>query len=1169
MKAGIVIYYFTTLVLGIFLLSSCKKKRFELLAPSKTNIHFINAISETDSLNAYNYPHLYYGAGVGAGDFNNDGLIDLYFSGNQVPGRLYLNQGAMVFKDITERAGLLKHNSWETGVSIVDVNQDGLQDIYINVSGPPNADKTNRLYINTGNLKFEESASVHGLDIDKQTIQAAFFDYDLDGDLDVFLIVNPSNFDPHTVNNIKERHIKGEAASTDILLRNNDNGTFTDVSKEAGILIEGYSLGLAISDINMDGWPDIYVSNDFLSNDILYINQKNGRFKDMATTMLDHTSFAGMGIDITDFNGDQYPDIVQLDMLPEDAYRQKIMLPGNNYKKFDLMLKRGYLPQYTRNTLQLNNGNGTFSEISCLSGISSTDWSWSPLLADFDNNGYRDLYITNGYMRDMGHLDFINYMSSNVSTFGSNDYKIQKYLDQIAKLGPVSIPNYMYQNQGKLNFGDRTNDWGLNKESISHGAVYADLDNDGDLDLIVNNTNQKAFVYENHTNDIDNHGFLKVSVKGPPNNIDAYGTKIMITHGEQHQIYEHYSAKGYLSSIPSVTHFGLGADSLVTAVEVYWPDGKYQEKRHIKANKHLMFDYNEAFLSKKYSVEPPKNTIFQSTPHNDSIFGFRHTENLSIDFDRQPLLPHTHSELGPGIAVGDINNDGLEDFYIGNAYGHQGSLFMQSANGFTTREIGEDEKFEDMGCLFFDVDNDSDLDLYVVSGGTHEEGASEKYQDRIYINKGDGQFIRNNNALPTITTSGSCVVGADYDRDGDLDLFVGGRVVPGDYPTTPKSYLLRNDTHGDHVKFTDVSNDMIWEAGMISDARWTDFDNDGWSDLMLAGEFMQITFLKNNQGKLVKINPEGLEDSYGWWNSITSADFDNDGDIDYIVGNYGLNGRYRASSAYPLTLLLNDFDHNGRNDPVLCRYIGDKHQISHSRADLIKQLSGMQKRFVTYDAYARADVKTSFTKQELSTSKVYTSQNMTHSYIENLGNSQFSMRPLPLETQLSAVFGMISKDIDQDGNTDVILTGNHFGVEVSTGRLNALKGLVLLGNGQGHFSISRQDESGFFKSGNAKGMAFAYQNESVLLLSANNDGPLDVFGQQLENVTFLPVNQNDVKAIVKDKNGKSMLKEFYHGNAYLSGSSRRLMISKEIDEVTIFDTKGNKRIINPNNHKIE
>lgn len=1157
-------------ILPLFLfLTSCREEHFELLNQSETNIDFENVITESKTLNVYHYPHLYYGAGIGAADFNNDGLIDLYFVGNQVPGRLYVNKGNMMFEDVTDDSGLYLENSWETGICVVDINQDGLNDIYINVSGPEDSDTTNRLYINKGGMSFVESAAEYGLDFDLQTIQSSFFDYDKDGDLDVFLIVNPSNFNPNTVNNIRQRYINGEGLSTDRLFRNNGDGTFTNVSRDAGILLEGYSLGLAISDINGDGWPDIYVSNDFLSNDVLYINQQNGTFKDMASEFLDHTSFAGMGTSISDLNGDLHPDIVQLDMLPENAYRQKLMLPGNNHKKFNLMLKKGYMPQYTRNTLQLNNGKGTFSEIGFFSGISSTDWSWAPLLADFDNDGHRDIYITNGYLRDMGNLDFVNYMSTSISAFGTAQYKRQKYLEEVAKLNAIAVPNYIYQNQGGLRFKEIGESWGLNRESISHGAVFADLDNDGDQDLIVNNTNEKAFVYENHANALNDNHYLTISLMGKPGNKNGVGAKVLIEHNGARQIYERENVLGYLSSAMIPIHFGVGKDSIIQSVQVHWPDGSFQVKKNVRSDQHLLFTQNEVVPTTKSMpsyLGQNENYAIKIPIKRDTMPSFRHIENPSFDFDRQPLLPRSHSELGPGIAVGDVNQDGLDDFYVGNAYGQPGALFFQTQTGFTVRRVQEDEKIESMGSLFFDADNDSDLDLYLVNGGTHTQGLSERYKDGFYINEGNGRFTKDRDALPGITASGSCVVGADYDRDGDIDLFVGGRVVPGDYPDTPKSYLLKNETDGNAIRFVDVLDDSTdWSGGMVTDALWTDFDNDGWVDLMLVGEFMKITFLKNVAGKLLELNSRALENTYGWWNGITSADYDNDGDTDYIIGNHGLNSRYKSTPEHPITLLANDFDKNGKNDPILCRYIGDTHQISHSRSDLIKQISGMQRRFIDYDTYAKSTVGTSFTKQELRQGKRLLANTLAHIYIENLGGGNFKVKPLPVHTQLSSVYGMISDDFDHDGNMDVMLTGNDYGIEVSTGRLDALKGLFLMGDGHGDFNTVFSDALNSLE--NAKGIAQLHQRDRTSVISINNDGPLQIFSMDLGDGPVLSLKQNDVRARLIDKQGKIHYKEFYFGGSYLSSSSRKLRPGIAMDRITIYDSGGNKRTIKLNGNE--
>ena len=733
------------LLIFVLVLQGCNPapKLFTKISAEHSGIDFVNSIKENTSENIYTFPHLYYGAGVAAGDLNNDGLVDIYLGGNQVSGKLYLNLGGFKFQDITKTAGLEDESAWETGINFIDINEDGWLDIYINTSGHlKNGKKTNKLYINNKDLTFTETAESYGLAEKRQVIQSTFFDYDKDGDLDVFMIVNPSDYNSHTVNNIRPKMNQGQAKSTDVLYQNNGDGTFTNVSLEAGILVEGYSLGVAIGDVNNDDWPDIYVSNDFLTNDVLYINQGDGSFKNKAKKYLSHTSFAGMGTDMADINNDGLIDIVQLDMLPEDNFRQKMILPGNNYNKFNLSISQGYEPQYTRNMLQVNNGTGPFSEIGFMSGISNTDWSWAPLLADFDNDGQRDLYITNGYFRDMGNMDFINYSQTSITSFGTESSRRQRYLDAVDNLETVSIPNYMYRNDGDLLFSNKTKDWGLEDKSVSNGALYADFDNDGDLDLIINNMDQPAFLYKNNSESRPGNQFLKIKLKGPSTNQQGIGVKITLKTNKQVQYYEHYLNGGYQSSVDPNIHFGLGAENQIASLKITWTDGRSEVLRGLKSNQNIILDHKNArFLNDPNTKAQNEEKLFA---HLDtSIIGYLHQENKQVDFDRQPLLPHGHSNLGPGISVGDVDQNGFEDFYVGGAMGTNGVFFLQDSKGnFSSHPFDFDKYSEDMGSLLFDVEGDGDLDLYVVSGGTVFENQNLGYKDRLYINNGKGKFER-------------------------------------------------------------------------------------------------------------------------------------------------------------------------------------------------------------------------------------------------------------------------------------------------------------------------------------------------------------------------------------------------------------------------------------------
>ena len=1082
---------------------------FERLPTSRTGIDFSNTIRENEQDNVFDYINIYTGAGVAARDINNDGLIDLYFSGNQVSGRLYLNKGNLRFEDISASAGIL-NNRWGTGVTTVDINQDGWLDIYVCVSGNGSEEeRANLLYINNGNGTFSERAAAYGIAESRQTMHASFLDYDRDGDLDLFMILNPADHAAQ-VNSIRPRKLAGESVSTDVLYCNNGDQTFTDVSAEAGILTEGYSLGLAVSDINQDGWPDIYISNDFIGNDVLYINQQDGTFSDQASRYFKHTSYAGMGNDVADFNNDGLVDIIELDMRPADNYRQKLIIPAARYDRFQLMLRMGYDPQYTRNTLQLNRGNGpdgypTFSEIGFLAGVSSTDWSWSALLADYDNDGDRDLFVTNGFLRDLGDLDYINYQSTYNNPMGSAQAKKSKKLEAIQQLNSVPLRDYLFENTTNLTFIDRSADWGINKPGFSNGAVYADLDNDGDLELVINNINETAHVYENRTNQSTKHHFLRAKLIGPEANPNGIGTTLRLYHAGQQQFYEHYLNRGYESSVDPVAHFGLGKTTIVDSLEVQWPDGKFQLLPQVSADQLINLNYRDAHERPK-TEKIANSPLFKevSRPHR---LEYLHRENHQVDFKVQPLLPHMHSQEGPRLTVGDINGDALADLYVGGAAGYLGQFMRQQADGtFVNQPLPYDSLSEDVGSLLFDADGDHDLDLYVVSGGTAYPEGSGNYQDRLYLNDGAGYFEKAAQALPNLTASGSVVTASDYDHDGDLDLFVGGRIIPAAYPMPPRSYLLRNDTPASlvgnaedrKVKFTDVTSESVpalTQPGLVTAALWTDYDGDGWEDLLVTGEFMSLRFFRNNQGTLEERTEEtGLSYTYGWWNSLAAGDFDGDGDQDYLAGNLGLNTRYRATPDEPLCVYASDYDNNGSIDPVMCYYVQGENYLAHPRDDMNAQINAMRSRFITYADYARVPFDEAFLPEELDAAYVVRSERFASSYLENLGQGKFTIRDLPIETQVAPVNDMAVGDYDGDGRLDALLVGNSYDNEVGTGRYDAFEGLYLRGDGRGNFVPVGAAESGFLVDSDAKSMVrITLANQEPLLVVGSNGDSLRAF----------------------------------------------------------------------------
>jgi len=1159
----------TFILINVLLLASCETKksdRFHLLDPSYTGINFTNEIIENDSINVFQYMNIYTGAGVAVGDLNNDGLTDVYFSGNMVSGRLYLNQGNLKFKDVTEQAGLL-NNSWGTGASMIDINQDGFLDIYVTVSGgAEESERANLLYINNGDSTFSEKAKDYGLADTRQAMHSAFFDYDKDGDLDLYVLVNPAAYE-HKVNSSNPRKLDGSSISTDRLYRNDGNGKFTDVSHESGILIEGYGLGVGISDINDDSWPDIYISNDFIGNDILYINQGDGSFKDEISNYLDHTSYAGMGNAISDIDNNGKPDIMVLDMRPEDNERQKLIISSTGYDRFQMMLKAGYQPQYSRNTLQLNLGSGKFAEIGNMAGVSSTDWSWSSLFADYDNDGFKDLYVTNGFLRDLGDLDYIHYQGIYDNPLGEWDVKIKQKLNSIKALPPAKLKNYIYKNREDSTFERVSENWGITEPSCSNGAAYADLDNDGDLDLVVNNVNQPAFVYENTNKEEKPNHFVKIKLNGKQGNLQGIGAKIKLTTKTAVQYEQHYLSRGYESSVDPTLHFGLGQETEVVRIEIWWPDDKYQVLKNIAADQLVTLKYKDA-TSKKIPLKSknlePWFQEFERRPDS----AFYHLEDNVVDFKLQPIIPHMHSRNGPGVSVADVNDDGLEDFYIGGAAGQSAVLYTQNADAsFSRFDWSSDSNLEDMGSLFFDANNDGHTDLYVVSGGV-QLSENDSYQDRLYLNDGSGNFTKSS-ALPVIEVSGSTVNAVDIDHDGDLDVFVGGRISPGKYPMPVKSYLLENLANEDpkNLKFRDISDQIEgWEhLTMVTAALWTDYDSDGWSDLIVVGEFMQLEFFHNENGKLTRAtSTTGLQKTEGWWNSINGADFDGDGDIDYILGNLGLNHKYRASAKEPLCIYAKDYDKDGNIDPVMCYYNGDKNYIAHSRDELIQQISPMRSRFKTYKSYAQTPFEKSFLPEELEDAYLVKSHNFASSYLENLGSGSFKISDLPLDAQISTIEGIVVEDFDRDGHVDVALTGNSYSTEVATGRYDALKGLILKGKGDGRFKALSLQESGFINDFDASGLATLRNGKGNLeILVANNNGPMKIYraNSPVENSTTVNIDKEVLFADIYYENGKTLRKEFYHGSGYLSNSSRSIQTHHKIKEIRVTNAAGKTKTV--------
>ncbi len=1084
---------------------TASKPLFESMPAEKTGITFQNTLVPDYDMNAMEYNYFYNGGGVAAADFNNDGFTDLYFTGNQVSGKLYLNKGNFKFEDVTVKAGLQTVN-WATGVAVADVNNDGLPDMYISYAGYKDPKRRkHQLFINKGlNSEgipiFEDEAEKYGLADTSYSTQACFFDFDRDGDLDLVMINHTQDKTNPNYPMPKDGRIRAPECAR---LYRNDNGHFTNISTLAGITEKGYGLGICISDINQDGWPDIYITNDFSFDDALYINNKDGTFTESLNKYIQHTSRFSMGCDIADYNNDSYPDILTLDMFPDSNQRQKMMNTAMNNDRFNYSLSLGYSPQYSRNMLQLNNGpdaNGeySFSEIGQLAGICKTDWSWGPLFADFDNDGWKDLFISNGIPLDITNNDYIAFRTDAIKN--SSDYATLKkiILGKIATLIPVEKSNFIFKNQGDLRFTDQSLAWGMDKKGFHNGAVYADLDNDGDLDLVTNDINNYPLIYRNNCNTLLHNNYLRINLNGP----FSIGAKISIDCSGKKQFLEHNTIRGFQSSQDPVEHFGLGRDSIINVLKVVWLDGKTQKLTNVKANQLLTLEYKNAVPETESPVAisdnagkipRPMTTVFSDITESSGI-NFTHFETPFEDFDYEPLLPHRFSQEGPRMAVGDVDKNGLEDLWIGGPDHIPGKLFLQQKNGSFLTVNMPDSVYEDAGGLFFDANGDKNLDLYVVSGGNEFKPNSASYQDRLYINDGKGNFKRDKDALPKKFTSGSCVVACDFNKDGAIDLFVGGRVIPGSYPLPPRSYLLQNDGKG---RFKDVTAEVcpeLMNIGLVTSAIWTDFDNDGWADLIVTGEWMPITFFKNDHGKLKKwLNNPMIDSSTGWWFSIAEGDFDNDGDMDYIVGNLGLNNKFNVSQQTPLSVYTKDFDMNGTTESILSYYLKGKEYTVADRDQITLELPSIKNKYDTYEKFADADFSQIFTKDIVRDALHLTVTNFTSVYLENKGNGKFVMTALPIEAQFSVIQSIQVGDFDGDGKLDVVIVGNYFSPDYNTGRYDASYGLLLKGNGKGGFTPVPASISGISIVGDARATAFIHIKKSFCLLVAINSGKLKCF----------------------------------------------------------------------------
>lgn len=1119
MKKSISLIHRAGLISGFWLiLNGCStppENQFTVMDPIASGITFQNNITETHYNNILRNEYTYNGGGVAVGDINNDGLADVYFSGNSVSNKLYLNAGDWEFEDITKTSGTAGRNDWATGVTMVDINGDNWLDIYVCYSGNSQKEgynlpviknhpkRANQLFINNGckpggQPTFTDKAKEYGLDaLGTFSNQAYFFDYDVDGDLDMLLLNHANSFFAPFINTKKLRNLRHPYFGNKLF--RNDNLKFVEVSQEAGIHGGGLNFGLSasISDMNMDNWPDIYVTNDYDEQDYCYINNQDGSFKEVSHEIFSIMAKSSMGSDIADINNDGYADMLVLDMLPEENYRQKLLRGQDSYERYQLAVDSGFHHQILRNMLQLNRGLAPdglprYSEIGQLAGISNTDWSWSPLILDLDNDGLRDIFITNGYLRDITNMDYMRH-TSEVYKMAKERKEEVNYLRLIEELPTTKLENYIYQNKNGTRFSNVTKQWGWQQKTISNGAAYADFDNDGDYDLITNNLNQMVSLIRNNQEEFSKNNYLRIKLIGNKLNSQGIGTKIWI-ETEEHSIFQEvYNTRGYLSSSDFVISIGIGSAKQIKSLNVAWPGGRQSRLGNVKVNQLVEISFDQSKPGEIETIVKPNTTLIKDVTIASGI-DYVHKENQYDDFGKEKLLHYKLSKLGGMLAAADVNADGNDDVFFGGALGQSPVLFLGTDDATFVKSKSQpwkkDSFQEDMNPLFFDADGDGDLDLYIVSGGSEYEAGSTQYQDRLYQNIGGAQFRDITRRLPKETTSGSCVVSADFDKDGDQDLFVGGRHLGSMYPNDPTSYLLRNDSEKSNLNFTNVTAEIsasLENIGMVTDAQWTDYNADGWPDLIVVGEWMKIEVFKNENGKLVKQEPKALAKSNGWWTAIEQMDIDADGDMDYLLGNAGVNFQMKASVTEPIELYASDFNNDGMNDPILCYYIQGRSFPFHSRDELISQLKPLERRFPTFTSYANATIM-DILGPGLMDKTFHAKVNMLEScWLENV-EGDFKLHKLPEQIQFSAVNSFIKCDVDGDGNMEIITAGNFHDYKPQIGIMDASKGNVLRYENH-ELKIIHDVISPVWINGNVRDMELlSFKNgQKVIAVSRNDD----------------------------------------------------------------------------------
>ncbi|MFL5773784.1 MAG: VCBS repeat-containing protein [Flavisolibacter sp.] len=1089
------------LLLFAFLITTCspaKKKiahpLFEVLDSGRTGLDFTNKLSYNREFNLFKYIYFYNGSGIGAGDFNNDGLTDLFFGANQGDDKLFLNTGGLKFRDVTKEADIPQDGGWSTGISVVDINNDGLLDIYVcRVGQYEILHSRNQLLINMGIGKdgvprFVDQAKQYGLDFSGFSTQAAFLDYDNDGDLDMFLL-NHSVHENGTFRPRKEFNNTYHPLSGDRIFRN-DGNHFTDVTKETGInsTAIGYGLGIAVADINLDGYPDIYIGNDFHENDYLYINQKNGTFRESGSDMMMHTSQFSMGVDVADVNNDAFPEIISMDMLPSDPYILKRSLGEDTYDIFHFKISVGYMHQYTRNNLQFNRGDGLFSETGLYSGVAATDWSWAPLWMDFDNDGLKDLFISNGIPKRMNDIDYINFVSNGEvqQKIRSNNMK-EKDMSLIEKFPEIRLPNKFFRNTGNLSFHDEDSLVQGNVATFSNGAIYADLDNDGDLDVVVNNIDMPALVYENRNVHSDSTS-LQIHLKGPPNNINAVGAKAIVYSKGITHTYEKFPARGFMSSMEIPIHIGT-KNIAIDSILIIWPDRSYKTLHSPFSNRDITVSYNtglsEFNFERLRTIESPAFKTKDIT--QSSGIDFLHRENHFVEFDREPLQPRMLSTEGPALAIADINDDGREDIFLGNARNAPSSIYLQGTSGkfihTSQPDLEMDSVDEDVAACWVDVNRDGYIDLIVASGGNEFYGNDPHNSPRVYLNNGKADFKKLDHAFENLYLTASTITPCDFNNDGYQDIFIGSNAVPWEYGKVPRSYLLQNDGSGRFKDVTEAVAPGLATAGFVNQASWYDLDGDGDQDLLLAMDWNNISAFINNKGKFTLLK---LADEKGWWNFLLPCDVDGDGDVDLIAGNLGLNNRLKASLNEPVQLYYNDFDGNGKKEQVLTYYVGGKEIPFASKAELEKQMPVLKKKFLLAKDFASSSLKELFGADELKNAVVLSADYFSNTVFINDGHLHFTAKALPWKAQLTSYRCATIVDANSDGKPDIFLGGNFYENNMEMGRYDADYGMLLINDGKGAFTS--QTVKNLEVKGQVRHIGKIFINhKEAYILARNND----------------------------------------------------------------------------------